>query len=437
MPVCTAIQFKVAYFQIPNIPHRLVDAVHAMTYDLRGNWAGFADTHSALYKRPHDQWAYEKLNVNDGLQLWEDLGCPADKLVVGVPFYGRTYTLSAGNTNYNLGTYINKEAGGGMPGPHTNASGFLAYYEICSELQLPDGGGWTQRWDEHGRVPYTFKGTQWVGYEDERSVQIKMDYIRKKGYAGAMTWAIDMDDFHGTCGRPNALTHIMHESMSKYVVPKKQVTTTPTPEWARPPSTEPNPDELSVVPLAMTTRQPTTMQSTTTKITKPTKTSTVRPKTTTVSKRPPTKTTTPYPEVVDVDGNDNAVIPHGGDDASVGVDRVDCQGGRRDFVASVDCNKVSIQPCCMLAGLISRQILMYLQTFGMCSCLFGFQYYRCVHGEAIEFTCMPGTVFNIASSVCDWPDNAQREDCGTKRVVVLRKVDRKYELDADEIDELS
>jgi len=38
------------------------------------------------------------------------MGCPPDKLVVGVPFYGHVYILSPNNTNYEPGTPIDRNA---------------------------------------------------------------------------------------------------------------------------------------------------------------------------------------------------------------------------------------------------------------------------------------------------------------------------------------
>jgi GH18 family chitinase len=57
------------------------------------------------------------LSQSDGLRLWEEMGCPPHKLVLGVPFYGHVYVLSANSTSYEPGTAIAKDAKvtGGMP----------------------------------------------------------------------------------------------------------------------------------------------------------------------------------------------------------------------------------------------------------------------------------------------------------------------------------
>ncbi|XP_049791644.1 endochitinase-like [Schistocerca nitens] len=345
----------------------LVDAIHVMSYDLRGNWAGFADTHSPLYKRPHDQWAYEKLNVHDGLKLWQDMGCPAYKLVVGVPFYGRSFTLSAGNKDYKLGTYINKEAGGGKPGNYTQAKGFLAYYEICLEIQ--EVGGWTEKWDEAGKVPYAYKGTQWVGFENPKSVQIKMDFIKAKGYGGAMTWAIDMDDFRGVCGPKDALISVMYNNMKDYIVPDIQYSTTKRPDWDRPPPCDGK--KPGAAPASTTTRRPTAA---------PTQSTTRRPAPTTTAAPSSSSSTTTTRRTTTASRPSTQPPPAAPDDNELPPAAIDCSDG--DFVPHHDCSK----------------------------------YYRCVYGKPVEFSCYEGTVWNPQLRVCDRPNDVHRTDCSMAKL---------------------
>ena len=57
---------------------------------------------------------------------WVNMGCPKDKLVIGIPTYARTFTLSSA-ADTALGAAA---SGAGVAGRYTREGGFLSYYEV-------------------------------------------------------------------------------------------------------------------------------------------------------------------------------------------------------------------------------------------------------------------------------------------------------------------
>lgn len=41
-------------------------------------------------------------------------------------------------------------------------------------VEYQQKGGWTVVWEEEQMVPYMFQGNQWVGYDDPRSIALKV-----------------------------------------------------------------------------------------------------------------------------------------------------------------------------------------------------------------------------------------------------------------------
>lgn len=60
------------------------------------------------------------------IDYWLNVGVPKDKLIVGIPSYGMSFTLADPSKN---GVHA-RAVGGGRMGEYTRETGILAYYEV-------------------------------------------------------------------------------------------------------------------------------------------------------------------------------------------------------------------------------------------------------------------------------------------------------------------
>ncbi|XP_033244386.1 mucin-5AC isoform X12 [Drosophila miranda] len=210
MAVPAGIEYIDKGYDVPKL-NKYLDWFNVLTYDFHSSHEPSVNHHAPLYSLEEDsEYNYDaELNIDYSIKYYLKAGADRDKLVLGIPTYGRSYTL-INEESTELGA---PSEGPGEQGDATREKGYLAYYEICQTLK--DDPEWTVvQPNANVMGPYAYRRNQWVGYDDEAMVRKKAEYVVAHGLGGIMFWAIDNDDFRGTCnGKPYPLIEAAKEAM--------------------------------------------------------------------------------------------------------------------------------------------------------------------------------------------------------------------------------
>ncbi|KAF0718872.1 Aste57867_1419 [Aphanomyces stellatus] len=164
-----------------------LDFINIMTYDLAGSWSKYTDHQANLYEDPNHPPGL-KYSAHNAIQDYIKGGCPSDKIVMGIPAYGRSFENSNGlYSNFTKPTKGSWVAGSG------DGAGVWDY------KALPLAGA-TEFYDEKLGAAYSYDPASkiFTSYESPKSLATKLDYIKKYNLGGAMFWSGDADAAGGS-----------------------------------------------------------------------------------------------------------------------------------------------------------------------------------------------------------------------------------------------
>ncbi|KAF0716684.1 hypothetical protein As57867_002709, partial [Aphanomyces stellatus] len=72
-----------------------LDHINIMTYDLAGSWSQYTDHQANLYEDPNHPKGL-KYSAHNAIQDYIKGGCPSNKIVMGIPSYGRSFEGTTG-----------------------------------------------------------------------------------------------------------------------------------------------------------------------------------------------------------------------------------------------------------------------------------------------------------------------------------------------------
>jgi chitinase len=163
----------------------VLDFVNLMTYDFGTGFSPIATFNAPLVEVTDDplepdlrRWN----NVTGAVSYYEDHGVPRDKLVLGVPFYGRGFRVATDG----------EQAGLFQPRVGTVEVG--DWRDIARDL-LGDPA-WQRHRHPQARSPWLYhpETRTFVSYEDAESIEERAAFAAGHGLRGAFTWQLAGDD---------------------------------------------------------------------------------------------------------------------------------------------------------------------------------------------------------------------------------------------------
>ena len=161
----------------------LLDFIGVMTYDYHTG-GSIAHFNAPLFAAATDPTP--DLNVDASVRAFLHGGVPANKLLIGIPFFARAY---GGVPNVNAGLL---QPSKGPPADWGESDGS---WRRLSRTRLTDPR-YTRHWEPMARVPWLYdaKAGTWISYDDPEAVRAKMKYVREHKLGGVIIWELLADD---------------------------------------------------------------------------------------------------------------------------------------------------------------------------------------------------------------------------------------------------
>ncbi len=188
-----------------------VDNFYTMTYDYGGAWLSSSSHQAPLYDSGDPSDPDKDMSVSTFINvLLDDLQVPAERVIMGLPFYGRGWDNVAAGPNGD-GLYQASSQTALLMGSWDDTAGENSAAFDYGDLKdgkaknvhqyILDGvgtgnDGFIEYWSETCKVPYLYNSTTgaFISYDNPRSITEKVKFAMNKGLAGVFTWEFSQDD---------------------------------------------------------------------------------------------------------------------------------------------------------------------------------------------------------------------------------------------------